>query len=183
MTPTHDPPLLQEVESILDRLEHLGDPAVRADARDLIRLVLRLHGEALARLVQLTCQTPAGPALLAVWKDDPTVASLLLLHGLHPDELAVRVRRAMADVQPVADFLGVGVRVAHVEETSVRLVLTPAPEVPAPALEELQARLEAAILAQAPDIETVQFEGGLARRIGLPLVGLPLVGPARLEGS
>jgi hypothetical protein len=90
MTSAHDPmeANLAALEAILDRLEHLGDPAIREDARAVVTLLLRWHRDALARLVSLAAPTAEGAGLLDSWKRDPLVAALLLLHGLHPDPIA-----------------------------------------------------------------------------------------------
>ena len=116
----------QDMAPLLERLESLGDPAVREDARALVALLVRLHGESLARLVDIT-REGGQESLLEAWKKDAQVAGLLLLHGLHPDDLASRVRRALADVAPVAAFLGVEVSATHVSEDEVRLALDAAP--------------------------------------------------------
>jgi hypothetical protein len=161
---------MQEMEALLDRLERLGDPSVREDARALVAGLLRLHGSALARLVEITTQTPAGPSLLAAWKENPEVAALLLLHGLHPDDLSSRVHRALARVQPLADFLGVGVHAGPISESRAQIELTVASDVPRHALAELQEQIERAFLELAPEVQAVEFEGA-GRRVALPLVG------------
>ena len=158
----------QDMAPLLERLESLGDPAVREDARALVALLLRLHGESLARLVDIT-REGGQESLLEAWKKDAQVAGLLLLHGLHPDDLASRVRRALADVAPVAAFLGVVVSATHVSEEEVRLALDAAPDVPHHALAELRERLEAALSDHVPEVGTIRIEGG-PRRFGLPVL-------------
>ena len=158
----------QEMEPLLDRLERLGDPAVREDARALVRLLMGLHGEALARLIEMTRRS-GYESLLDVWKADEQVNGLLLLHGLHPDELTSRVRQALAEIAPVAAFLRVGMVLDAVSEDEVRLTLNAAPDVPLAAVAELRGRIEAAIAAAAPEVQTVRLDG-VPRRVGLPLV-------------
>jgi hypothetical protein len=162
----------QDIEPLLDRLERLGDPAVRETARSLVALLLELHGDALARMVEKARQA-GHEVLLEAWKDDEQVNGLLLLHGLHPDGLASRVRRALAGAAPVAAFLGVEIAVLQVSEKEVRLALKAGPHLTAEALAELRTRVEAAILDQAPEIGAVRFEEieSAPGRIGLPLVG------------
>jgi hypothetical protein len=157
-----------EIEMLLDRLQRLGDPAVREDARALLGLLMRLHAEALGRMLDVARRSGQG-GLLDAWKADPQVSGLLLLHGLHPDDLASRVRLALADAVPVATFLGVEVVVEEVSEGEVRLALRAVPGVPAAALAELRGRVEAAVAAAAPEVRAVRFAGG-PRRVGLPVV-------------
>jgi hypothetical protein len=163
---------LEQMESLIDQLERLGDPALREQARTLVQLVLRLHGEGLARIVEITRRSPAGPALLAAWKEDPCIAGLLLLHGVHPDDLASRVGRALDRVAPVAAFLGIEVRLLHVREEKVQCELSAREGVPERATAELQSRIESAIVEEAPEVQAVIFVGGAGRRFSLPLVPL-----------
>jgi hypothetical protein len=162
-------PNWQEMEALLDRLERLGDPGVREDARALVGLLMRLHGDALARLLEMA-RAAGQEALLGAWKDDPRVGGLLLLHGLHPDDLASRVRQALAEPAPLAAFLGVAVSVRRVSEEEVVLALAAAPDVPPAALAELRGRMEAAVVRLAPEVQAVRFEPE-SRRVGLHLLG------------
>jgi hypothetical protein len=167
MSPTWD-----QVEPLLDRLERLGDPAVREDARALVGLLMRLHADALARLVEIARRTGHG-ALLDAWKDDPQVRGLLLLHGLHPVDPVSRVRQALADVAPVAAFLGAEVAVLEVSEGEVSLRLSAGPDVPPETVAEFRRRVESAVVNAAPEVRAVRFVGGPER------FALPLVSPLR----
>jgi hypothetical protein len=164
-------PTWDDLEPLLDRLERLGDPAVREDARALVGLLMRLHAGALTRLVEIARQS-GHAALLDVWKDDPQVGRLLLLHELHPDDLASRVRQALAEVAPVAAFLGAEVAVLEVSEGEVSLRLSAEAGVPPETLGEFRQRVEAAIVNAAPEVRAVRFAGG-PRRLGLPLLSPP----------
>ena len=166
MSPTWD-----DLEPLVDRLERLGDPAVREDARALVGLLMRLHAGGLARLVEIARQS-GHAALLDAWKGDPQVSGLLLLHGLHPDDLASRVRQALAEVGPVAAFLGAEVALLEVSEGEVSLDLSAGADVPPESLAEFRRRVESAIVNVAPEVRAVRFAGG-PRRFGLPLLSPP----------
>lgn len=94
----------RRVEELLDRLAERGDADAVAAAEDLVRVLMEFYGSGLARVVELLgrpgARPPAEPlgALLA----DELVASLLNLHGLHPDDLPTRIERALSGLpQPV----------------------------------------------------------------------------------
>ncbi|MGW9451862.1 hypothetical protein [Streptomyces sp. NPDC055632] len=94
----------RRVEEVLDRLAEKGDADARDAAEDVVRVLMEFYGSGLARLVDLLgrpgARPPADPwgALLA----DDLVASLLNLHGLHPEDLPTRIERALAGLpQPV----------------------------------------------------------------------------------
>ena len=68
-------------------------PVARCDrATELLRLVTELYGGGLERVVALASGSVARA--LARLLDDDLVASLLLVHGLHPDSVPARVEQA-----------------------------------------------------------------------------------------
>jgi hypothetical protein len=91
------------IERLLDELVNPADPGVARRAEELVRLVVELYGEGLTRIVGL-----AGAEVLV--KDD-LVASLLVLHDLHPSPLRERVLRALRG----ARLLGIEDGVVRVE--------------------------------------------------------------------
>jgi len=78
------------VEDVLDRLAAQGDPAACEAAEELVRALMQFYGAGLARIVELL-PGPARTALL----DDDVVASLLVLHDLHPADVRTRIARAL----------------------------------------------------------------------------------------
>src|SRR4051812_21769685 len=88
---------LERVETLVGEIEGLSDPTARAVTQELLGTLLELHGEGLARvLARLDGEGATGHALIGDLAADELVSSLLLLHGLHPDDLPTRVRRAVA---------------------------------------------------------------------------------------
>jgi len=97
------PDRLVEVGERLERVLEGGapeSPVAREDARELVRLLTDLYGEALERVLSLA--DDAGSLtddLLARLADDRLVSSLLLVHGLHPYGVQERVERALASLR------------------------------------------------------------------------------------
>ncbi|OIJ65258.1 hypothetical protein [Streptomyces mangrovisoli] len=83
------------VEEVLDRLAAGGDPAATAAAEELVRSLMEFYGAGLARVVELLPAGAGRDALLG----DQLVASLLVLHDLHPEDRATRIDRALATVR------------------------------------------------------------------------------------
>ena len=123
------------------------------------------------RVLELACgpEPLAGESLLARLADDELVASLLLLHGLHPESLQARVERALSSLQR---SLGSGdVRLLDVDEETgtvrVRLLVGGAGSVPA-SLEQLVRRT---IEDAAPEVGAIEVERPLPStpvRFGAP---------------
>ncbi|GAA4996038.1 NifU family protein [Yinghuangia aomiensis] len=76
------------VQEALDRLTGTG---AQAAAEDLVREMMAFYGEGLAAVVRLLPGDALEPLL-----DDPTVAGLLVLHDLHPEDVAARITRAIS---------------------------------------------------------------------------------------
>ncbi|MEX0171058.1 hypothetical protein [Streptomyces sp. LMG1-1-1.1] len=94
----------RRVEEVLDRLAENGDAEACAAAEEVVRVLMEFYGSGIARVVDLlgrpAARPPADPLgpLLA----DELVASLLNLHGLHPEDVPARIDRALSALpQPV----------------------------------------------------------------------------------
>ena len=87
------PALLEEA---IARVQELSDEDAREAARSAVMAVLDFHREAMVRLSErLRSASPEGDRLLRAVAEDEVVASAFLLHGIHPEPLEVRVRRAV----------------------------------------------------------------------------------------
>jgi len=141
--------VLERIEAVLDAIESHPDPLLRDTTRELVRQLLDFHRDGLARMVELS---PDGGSLAA----DPRVAPLLLLHGLHPDDLTVRVERALEKVRPYLGSHGGSVELVGIEAGRVRLRLQGSCNGCPSSAETLKATIEEAILTAAPDAEGVE---------------------------
>ncbi|MFI0941396.1 hypothetical protein [Streptomyces sp. NPDC021020] len=83
----------RRVEDILDRLAATGDRAVCEAAEDLVRTVMDFYGAGLARVLELAGQQ--GPRAVEGLLGDDLVSGMLVLHDLHPEDLAARIARAL----------------------------------------------------------------------------------------
>ncbi|WP_369256197.1 hypothetical protein [Streptomyces sp. R35] len=96
----------RRVEEVLDRLAASGDPAAAAAAEELVRSLMDFYGAGLARILHLLSSAPGEPP--AGLLGDELVASLLVLHDLHPEDRDTRIARALDSVREhaldVVDF-------------------------------------------------------------------------------
>lgn len=90
-----------EVEKLLAALRSGEDREV---AEDLVRVLMDLYGDGLARIVAVLREHDAS--LLRTIAADDLVASLLVLHDLHPDDPDSRIRRALVPFDTV-EYLGI----------------------------------------------------------------------------
>jgi Fe-S cluster biogenesis protein NfuA len=152
---------LRRLEELIGALDAYPDPAASAPARELVSLVLDLHGIGLASLLAIVTKAGGGDAVLARFVADEKVRAMLLLHGLHPDDMETRVRRAVERQRPHLGVHGLRLEVAGISKGTVRLRIhgSDAPGISAPLLWSLPSEIEAAIVEAAPDVERVVIEG------------------------
>lgn len=86
----------RRVEEVLDRLATSGDPAAASAAEELVRSLMDFYGAGLARILHLLSSAPGEPS--AGLLGDELVASLLVLHDLHPEDRDTRIARALDSV-------------------------------------------------------------------------------------
>jgi Fe-S cluster biogenesis protein NfuA len=86
------------IEQLLDELRASAEPRSYALIEELLRSVTDLYGAALARVLEVA--GGLDPTLTSRLVDDELVASLLLVHGLHPESTEARVAEGLAKVRP-----------------------------------------------------------------------------------
>jgi Fe-S cluster biogenesis protein NfuA len=113
----------ERVDRLVARLDGGGNPELRAVALELVQSVVELHGAALERMIESIAQTAAGERALDEAIEDDLVASVLLLHGLHPDPMETRVLQALDKVRPYLHTHGGDVEFVSAHEGVVRIRL------------------------------------------------------------
>ena len=142
--------MVDRVEALLEKLEKHPDAAVRESVRELVRELLDFHHKGLARILTI------DPGLAARLASHPEVEPMMLLHGLHPEALDARVRRALEKVRPYLSSHGGAVELVGVDDGRVRLRLQGSCDGCPSSAETLRTSIEAAILAVAPDAEGIE---------------------------
>ena len=162
---------LQRVEALVAEVEELEDAAAQARTREIVDAVLELHGAGLARLLEIAHAKGAG--LAEELSGDELVASLLVLHGLHPLGLEARVARALEKVRTGLLLQGAEARLLAVEpEGTVRVELALSGQGCGGGA-RAAALLEDALARAAPEALVVIESGGPAPSPGrrLPILG------------
>lgn len=145
----------ERIEELLNGLDESAPPVVVERVEDLLHCVLELYGLGLERVMEL-----AGPEVSRVFADDELVANLLVLHDLHPDDVATRVQRALDKVRPFLGMHAGGVSLIGVDEAGVaHLQLEGSCDGCAASAMTVTNAIEEAILAAAPDVVAVEAVG------------------------
>lgn len=149
---------IERIEGLIHRLEAIEDAAHRNEMRELLQAVLELHGAALERMLAIVAEVgdpdlKLSEALLR----DSLVASLLLLHGLHPQDLDTRVRGALENAQ--GELRGYGARVTFVGAPGRNVRLEVSGVDSAHTARAVRAVLEEKIYGATPDAASITLLG------------------------
>ena len=172
----------RSIETLVGRLEEAADPALRAASKDLVQAVMDLHGRGLERILEMVRETgDAGSDIIERLARDPLVGSVLLLHGLHPDDLRTRVSRALEANRAFLKSHGAKAELVAVDETGgVTVHFEAQAGGCGSAASSVKAAIEAAIQDAAPDASSVVVKdtGAPDRGAGFIPVSELLSGPA-----
>jgi Fe-S cluster biogenesis protein NfuA len=150
----------ERVEKLVRRLDGAKDPELRAVALELVQCVMELHGAALDRMLGTIAQSEAGETALDEALQDNLIASVLILHGLHPDSMETRVLRGLEKVRPYLHSHGGDVEFQGVADGIVRLKLLGSCGSCPSSSATLKNAVEEALYEAAPDIEKIVAENG-----------------------
>ena len=158
----------ERIEALLEASSAAG-PVSRERAEELVRLVVDLYGAGLERVLELVHEAGAlDDDLAAALAGDELVASLLLVHGLHPYGVEDRVERALTSVRPYLGSHGGDVRLLEVtDEGVVRLALLGSCDGCASSAVTLELAVEDAIRAAAPEVTTIEVEASAPPAAGV----------------
>ncbi len=109
------------IDELIDRIDEAAPGEVREHVRELVDILLDVHGSALESLLDALF-TVGGQTAVDQASDDELVGSLLLLHGLHPLRREARVSRALESVRPYLQSHGGNVELVEVTEEGRLLV-------------------------------------------------------------
>ncbi|MGH2514541.1 MAG: NifU family protein [Ktedonobacterales bacterium] len=148
----------ERIETLLQEIAALHDPRVRAQMEELIQSLLDLFGDGLARMLELTEQSPAGGELLSAFTGDELIGSLLLLYGLHPDDMETRVAHAVDGVRGYVEKHGGNVTLVGITNGVAHVRLSGSCTGCSSSTSTLQPVVEEALYAAAPELEGVRVE-------------------------
>jgi hypothetical protein len=166
---------MQRLAAIVEQLESAGDPNTRAMAKELLESLMALHGAGLERILEI-----GGEEVVAKCGQDEVVSSILLLYGLHPDNLATRAERALDKSRSVLESHGALAQLKSIgDDGTITVLLHHKPNggcgaTGAGARSVLEANLQNA----APDARSILIE-----ETGAELLTAAFISVAQLQGG
>jgi len=155
---------MEQIGDLVEKMEGIADPAVRAAAKELVARLMELHGAGLERMLEITFGA-GEPAMgiIDAFGRDPLVGSLLILYGLHPEALATRVSKAVERIRPRVRKQGGEIELVSVEEGVVRIRVEAAAHTCGSTTKTVRSTVEEAIYEAAPDLTSLLIEGPEAK--------------------
>ncbi|MGH3597297.1 MAG: NifU family protein, partial [Mycobacterium sp.] len=139
------------IQTLLDATS-AGGAAARERAEQLVREVVDLYGAGLSRVVALL----GDPAAIDRLANDDLMASLLLVHGLHPHDIHRRVSDALDRVRPYLGSHGGDVHLIDIVGDTVRLQFAGSCKSCPSSAVTLELAVEDAIRAAAPEVASIE---------------------------
>ena len=162
-SPSENPESDAEWRTAGDRIQTLLDSCAASGAaayeraQQLVREVVGLYGAGLERIIALSELPGLDNGLLERLAADDLVASLLLVHGLHPHDVHRRVSDALDRVRPYLGSHGGDVDLLEVtDDDVVRLAFKGSCKSCPSSAVTLELAVEDAVRAAAPEISSIE---------------------------
>lgn len=150
---------LQSVERLLGTIESAADPNLRTNVKELVQLVMDLHGAGIERMLELIRATgEGGDGIIQKLGRDELVTSLLVLYNLHPVDLEARVTQALDKAGRRLRPLEGEVELLAIEDGAVRLRLHANGHGCGSTPQALKEIVEAAVWQAAPDVTALKID-------------------------
>lgn len=184
---------IQKIGGLLQEIESIADPAIRAATKELVQSIMDMHGAALSKALDIIADTgESGMEIIDRLGRDALVSSVLILYGIHPEELESRVVKAVDKIRPQLRKQGCEVELLGVNEGAIRLRVETGSHTCGSTAKTVRATLEGAMYDAAPDLASLQIEGleekpasgfvGLDKLMGRTAgTQIPINAPAVLE--
>jgi Fe-S cluster biogenesis protein NfuA/nitrite reductase/ring-hydroxylating ferredoxin subunit len=152
--------VVERVQDLQAQLESTGESVPRELAEELVSAVVRMYGAGMERIVDSLLSTGSdGERIAASLADDPLVATLLLIHDLHPVPLEHRVQQALDSVRPYMESHGGNVELLSLEHGVARIHLRGSCSDCSASAVTLELAIKQALEEAAPDLEGLEVEG------------------------
>jgi Fe-S cluster biogenesis protein NfuA len=169
---------MQRIGEIVEQLESHADPSTRAMAKGLVEALMAMHGAALQQILELAANAgEAGESIIRKCGRDDLISSVLLLYGLHPENLRSRVAYALEKTRNALRAQSASAELVSIsDDGTVTLRLEAKSTSCGSSSASVKATLEAALYNAAPDAFSI-----VINETGGTLTGSGFVSVAQLQ--
>ena len=148
---------VRKIEGLVAQIRSSADAETRDAALELLETVMEFHARGIDRMMEIASEhNDAGWAMIDDFGRDPLVSNLLLLHGLHPVDIDIRVREALDKVRPYLHSHGGDVHLIEATGNTVRLRLTGSCNGCPSSSVTLKTAVEKSIFEAAPEVRSIE---------------------------
>jgi Fe-S cluster biogenesis protein NfuA len=148
----------ERIEELVCKLERANDPELHTAALELVQSIMELHGAALEHMLDVVSQSTESESVTREFLEDDLVASVLLLHGLHPEDMETRVLRALDKVRPSLQSNGGDVELVSIVDGVVKLRVQKEAGGCGSTVATMKSAVEDAVTEVAPDAAQIMAE-------------------------
>jgi Fe-S cluster biogenesis protein NfuA len=164
---------MQRIGEIIEHVEAHADPSARAMAKELLESIMALHGAALERMLELAANAgEAGEIIIRKCGRDELVSSVLLLYGLHPENLRSRVMHALEKSRTSLQSHSASAELVSIGDDGTITVRLEVKSSGCGSSASVKAALKAAIQDAAPDATSIVVSEEGAGPMGFGFVSL-----------
>ena len=152
---------IRQLGSLVGELDQIPGGGSKVAARELVQLLMEVHGAALERIMELVFEEgkESGPVIIDKLGQDPIVRNLLLLYSLHPDDLETRVAKAVRYIAVHLRKSDAQVELISIQDGAVQVRLHTSGHACGSTTKSLQATVEEGMYEWAPDLTSLTILG------------------------
>ena len=151
---------MQRIGGLVQEIESIADPAVRAATKNLLQSLMDLHGATLEKTLDIVAEAgEPGMNIIDRLGRDSLVSSVLVLYGLHPEDIETRIVKAVDRVRPSLRKQGCELELVSATNGAIRLRVESGSHTCGSTAKTVQATLEGAMYDAAPDLVSLVIEG------------------------
>jgi hypothetical protein len=149
---------IRQLGSLVDGLDSAKEDRGSAAARELVQLLMEVHGTALERMMEIIFESGTlGEAIIQKAGEDPIVRHLLLLYSLHPEDIESRVLKALAEAESRLRKLNSEVELLSIREGAVQVRIRTSGHACGSTTKNIRSLVEESIYDMAPDLVSLEI--------------------------
>jgi hypothetical protein len=151
---------VRQLGTLVGELDRMPGSGSTVAARELVQLLMEVHGAGLERLLELVFESSAkGETMIGILGRDPIVRNLLLLYSLHPEDMETRVLKALDEAGARLRKLDCEVELAGIRDGAVQVRVHASGHTRGSAAKNLRSIVEAEVYDMAPDVASLTLLG------------------------
>ena len=151
---------VRQLGKLVTQFDELPDGETKTAARELVRLLMDVHGRGLQRVMDIVFDSgDSGPMIIDKLGQDSIVGKLLLLYSLHPDGLEARVLSALERMRPQLRKFVCTIELESIQNGAVQVRLGTSGHSCGSSTKDLRSIVEDGMFEFAPDVTSLEILG------------------------